>query len=729
MQTNNTSGKLYRFGRWLVRQRKPIVIIAIIATLISLVAGVMAMERLALARFQATGSESVEAAKVLEQEFNTGVPNLTVVVQAKQGTIDDRAIAEAGREITQQLANEPAVSEVTSYWTSKHSPVLKGEDGRSALIIARVAGNATEARAAIADISPKFTKTTSLIETTVGGRDEVFRQVSAQARQDFLRAEMIIIPLMIILLYVVYRRFSAALLTLGVGLFAVFSTLVVLGLLALFMEISTFASNLTLVMGLGLGLDYSLLIIARLREELERGSDVPEAIALSVARAGRTILFSGLTVAVSLLGLLLLPFPFLQSFAYAGMTVVLMSLIGAVIILPAALAMVGKRIVRQRQPTARSERTNTWARLAGAILRRPVLYGIVALGIILVLASPALRLNFGLPDDRILPVTASSRQAQQQIRDNFTAEQADAIQVVTSPINAPAQRQNEITNYARQLSLVPGVAQVDSFVGTYRDGQLYADAANASGYVSDDRTWFSAIPESERLADDSAGLVRDIRALSAPFATFVGGTPAEVTDFRDALLGRLPLVLAFILVVTFVLLMFMTGSLLLPLIATVLNLLSLAVMFGAIVWVFQDGNLSDLLNFTATGFIEPSIPILMLCIAYGLSMDYQVFVLARIREAYNESGDNSKAIVNGLAHSAPIIVAAAAILAVTFLIYVTSGVTQLKMLAIGMAVAVFIDATIIRLILLPACMRLGGKANWWLPKLLRRIYERVGLHD
>lgn len=728
MQPNNTSGKLYHFGRWLVRQRKPIVIIAIIVTLISLVAGVMAMERLSLARFQATGSESVEAAKVLEEEFDTGVPNLTVVVQAKQGTIDDHAIAEAGREITQQLANEPAVSEVTSYWTSERSPVLKSEDGRSALIIARVAGNATEARAAIADISPKFTRNTSLIESTVGGRDEVFRQVSAQARQDFLRAEMIIIPLMIVLLYIVYRRFSAAFLTLGVGLFAVFSTLVVLGLLALFMEISTFASNLTLVMGLGLGLDYSLLIIARLREELERGSDVPEAIALSVARAGRTVLFSGLTVAVSLLGLLLLPFPFLQSFAYAGMTVVLMSLIGAVIILPAALAMVGKRIVR-RQSVPRPEGANTWARLAGVILRRPVLYGAVALGVIVVLASPALRLNFGLPDDRILPVTASSRQAQQQIRDNFTAEQADAIQVVTSPIDDPTRRQNELTDYAKRLSLVPGVAQVDSFVGTYRDGQLYANAANASAYISSNRTWFSAIPKSERLADDSAGLVRDIRALSAPFATFVGGTPAEVTDFRDALLGRLPLVLAFILVVTFVLLMFMTGSLLLPLIATVLNLLSLSVMFGAIVWVFQDGNLSGLLNFTATGFIEPSIPILMLCIAYGLSMDYQVFVLARIREAYNASGDTSKAIVNGLAHSAPIIVAAAAILAVTFLIYVTSGVTQLKMLAIGMAVAVFIDATIIRLVLLPACMRLGGKVNWWLPKTVRRIYERVGLHD
>lgn len=729
MQPSNTSGKLYDFGRWLVRRRKPIIIISSVVTLISLVVGVMAMERLSLARFQATGSESVEAAKVLEEEFNTGVPNLTVVVQAKQGTIDEHAVAEAGREITQQLTNEPAVSEVTSYWTSEHSPVLKSEDSRSALIVARVAGNATEARAAIADISPKFTQDTSLIQSTVGGRDEVFRQVSAQARQDFLRAEMIIIPLMIILLYVVYRRLSAALLTLGVGLFAVFSTLVVLGLLSLFMEISTFASNLTLVMGLGLGLDYSLLIIARLREELERGSDMPEAIARSVARAGRTVLFSGLTVAVSLLGLLLLPFPFLQSFAYAGMTVVLMSLIGAVVILPAALAMVGKRIVRQHQPTPRLKGANTWARLASVVLRRPVLYGVVALGIILVLASPALRLNFGLPDDRILPVTASSRQAQQQIRDNFTAEQADAIQVVTSPLEDPIHNKNEITKYAQQLSLVPGVAQVDSFVGTYRDGQLYGDTANANSYVSSDRTWFSAIPESERLAEDSAGLVRDIRALPAPFAAFVGGTPAEVTDFRDALLGRLPLVLVFILVVTFVLLMFMTGSLLLPLIATVLNLLSLSVMFGAIVWVFQDGNLSGLLGFTATGFIEPSIPILMLCIAYGLSMDYQVFVLARIREAYNTSGDNSKAVVNGIAHSAPIIVAAAAILAVTFLIYVTSGVTQLKMLAIGMAVAVFIDATIIRLVLLPASMRLGDRANWWLPKKLRRIYERVGLHD
>jgi RND superfamily putative drug exporter len=723
------SSKLYRFGHWLVRHRKPVVIIAIIATLLSLVAGGMAMERLSLARFQATGSESVEAATVLDEEFDTGVPNLTVVVEAKQGTVDDAAVAEAGRKLAEQLATEPAVTEVMSYWTSNHSPVLRGESDQHALIIARVAGNATEARAAIADISPKFTRDDDLMQSMVGGRDEVFRQVGAQAREDFLRAEMIIIPLMIILLYVVYRRISAALLTLGVGLFAVFSTLTILGVLALFTEISTFASNLTLVMGLGLGLDYSLLMIARLREELRRGSSLPEAIATSVARAGRTVLFSGLTVAVSLLGLLLLPFPFLQSFAYAGIAVVLMSLIGAVVILPAALAMIGTRIMRRSQPTARQEAKGVWARTAHVIMRRPMIYGGLALAVILVLASPTMRLNFGLPDDRILPVTASSRQAQQQIRDHFTAEQADAVQIVSAPIDNPTQHQDKIADYAQRLSLVSGIAQVDSLTGTYRHGQLYAEAADTGAYASTDRTWLSAVPESDRLERDAAGLVRDVRALPAPFPVLVGGAPAEVTDFRDALLNRLPLVFAFILVVTFVLLMLMTGSLLLPLIATVLNLLSLSVMFGAIIWVFQEGNLSGLLNFTPTGFIEPSIPILMLCVAYGLSMDYQVFVLARIREAYNASGDNTKAVINGLQHSAPIVISAAVILAVTFLIYVTSGVTQLKMLAIGMAVAVFIDATIIRLVLLPACMRLGGRANWWLPGPLRRLYERVGLHD
>lgn len=707
-------GRLYTLGLWITRHAKLIVIAAIILAALSAVVGTGAMERFSLARFQASGSESVQAGELLESTFGVKTPNLTIVVETKDGTVDSPAVTAAGKQLTDRLANDSAVAEVSSYWTSDNSPVLRSEDGTRALIIARVAGDATEARAAIAEISPTYMQDTDVFKTYVGGQDEVFRQVSGQARQDFVRAEIIILPIMIVLLYLVYRRLSAALLTLGIGIFAVFGTLALLALLLPFVEISTFASNLTLVMGLGLGLDYSLLIISRFREERRRGSPTPQAIATTLSTAGHTVLFSGLTVAISLLALLLFPFPFLQSFAYAGIGVVLTSIIGATIILPAALALLGDRVLRRKPSVQKAKNGDLLHRGALRVMRRPLIYGALALVIILSLASPALNLRFGLPDDRILPPSATSRQAQQQIRDHFTAEPADALQIITEPV-ANIDRQ-DLHNYALRLSDVVGIAQVDTATGSYAGGEQIAPASSDSQrFVSEDRAWFSATPKSDRLEQDATGLVRDARNVEAPFATYVGGATTEVTDFRETLLARMPLVLGLLLAVTFILLAWMTKSLLLPVIATVLNLLSMGVMFGAIVWIFQEGHLADLLGFTATGFIEPSIPILMVCVAYGLSMDYQLFILSRIKEAYDVTRDHRAAVLDGLQHTAPIVLPAAAILALTFTIYLTSSIVQLKMLAVGMSVAIIVDATIIRLLLLPALMQLVGKASWWFP--------------
>jgi putative drug exporter of the RND superfamily len=722
--TERRESFLYKLGLHIVKSSKVIVGLAIIVTLLAVFVGGSALEKFSLARFQASGSESVRAAEILDKEFGLGVPNLTVVVTAKNGDIDNPEVAAAGRELAARLVGEQGVAEVASYWTRGNSPVLRSEDGSRALIIARVAGNATESRETIAGISPKFTVSDRLIESKVGGRDEVFRQVGAQAREDFVRAEMIILPAMIILLYLVYRRWLAALLTLGVGMFSVFGTLAFLAILLPFTEISTFASNLTLVMGLALGLDYSLLVISRFREQRLAGQTKEEAVATAVATAGRSVIFSGLTVGVSLSALLLFPFPFLQSFAYAGMGIVFTAIVGAVVVLPAALTLLDRRVLRPGSNAAQNEASGIWHRTAVRIMRRPVLYSVLGLALVLILAAPALGLRFGLPDDRILPETASSRQAQQQIRDYFSAEEADALQVVTG--HWPTDDQ-EMQIYARRLSEIPGVAQVDFMGGSFARGEQVAKTGTDSRrFAGQDRTWFSVIPESRRLEKDASGLVESVRSLPAPFTVYVGGSTAEVTDFREALLSRMPLVFAATLVVTFLLLTFMTRSLLLPGIATVLNTLSLSVMFGAIVWFFQEGHFAGLLDFTATGYIEPTIPILMLCVAYGLSMDYQLFMLSRIREIYDRTHDHRTAVLVGLQRTAPIILPAAVILALTFSIYLTSGVMQLKMLALGMAVTVFVDATIIRLVLLPAFMELTGKANWWLPGWVGRRFSRPG---
>jgi RND superfamily putative drug exporter len=681
---------VFKLGRFAVRRRRLILIVAAIVAVAAAVVGSGTLAALSLSRFEAPGTESLRAAEVLAEEFDTGNPNLTLLVTARDGDVDDPRNAERGRALAAELA--PDVRQVESYW-DRESPALKSEDGSQALILAWVPGSATEARKAIAELSERFTRADDVITVGVGGQDEVFRQVGAQAAQDFLRAEIIVIPVVLLLLILLYRRVSLALTTLGVGLFAMVGTLAALRGLTALTEVSTFAANITLVMGLALGVDYCLFVIARYREELAGGATVPEAVERAVATAGRTVLFSGLTVAASLAMLLLFPFPFLRSFAYAGVLVVGFAVVGALTVLPAALACL--------KPHPAVERSNGfWARTANTVMNRPLLVGGAVLALLLLLASPVLGLKFGLPDDRILPADASSRIVQDQIRDGFGQEQTDAIRVIAKGA--------QDDDFAARLGDVPGIVQVD---------------VETNGYG----TVWMAIPSQEALAGDVPELVAKVRALQPDY--LVGGYPAELADFRDALTDRVPLVVALILIITFVLLFLMTGSILLPLKATVLNLLSLGVMFGVVVWGFQNGNLSGVLDFTPTGTLEPSIPILMFCIAYGLSMDYEVFMVSRIAEEYARTGDERAAVATGIQRSAPLITAAAAILALSFAAYASGSVMYLQMLGAGMAVAIIVDATFVRAVLVPALMRLAGRANWWAPVWLRRVHTRFGISE
>ncbi|MER5264791.1 MMPL family transporter [Actinosynnema sp. NPDC002837] len=682
---------VHLLGRFAVRRRRLVLVVAALVAAAAAVVGSGALSALSLSRFEAPGTESLRAAEVLAEEFGTGNPNLTLLVTARGGDVDDPRTADRARALAAELA--PDVRQVESYW-DRRSPALRSEDGGQALILAWVPGSATDARAAIAGLSERFTRADDVIEVGVGGQDEVFRQVGAQAARDFLRAEAIVVPVVLLLLVLLYRRVSLALTTLGIGLFAMVGTLAALRGLTRFTEVSTFAANITLVMGLALGVDYCLFVIARYREELAGGATVPAAVERAVATAGRTVLFSGLTVAASLAMLVLFPFPFLRSFAYAGVLVVALSVLGALVVLPAALACL--------KPHPATERaTGFWARTANAVMNRPLLVGGAALALLLLLAAPVLGLRVGLPDDRVLPADASSRVVQEDIRAGFGQEQTDAIRVIAKDVQG-----ND--DYAARLGDVPGIVQVD---------------VTTNGYGT---TW-SAIPSQEALSGDVPALVQRVRALEPDY--LVGGYPAELADFRDALTDRVPLVVGLILAITFVLLFLMTGSVLLPVKATALNLLSLAVMFGVVVWGFQEGNLAHLLGFTPTGTVEPSIPILMFCIAYGLSMDYEVFMVSRIAEEHARTGDDRAAVTAGIQRSAPLITAAAAILALSFAAYTTGRVMYLQMLGAGLAVAIAVDATLVRAVLVPALMRLAGRANWWAPAWLRRVHLRFGLSE
>ncbi|WP_129838222.1 MMPL family transporter [Streptomyces sp. RFCAC02] len=722
---------LRRLGLLAARRRRAVLIAGAVVLLVAAVLGAGAQSVLSLSRFEAEGSESDTAEEILHEEFGDGSPNYLLLVEARQGTVDDPAVADEGRRVADELAGTPMVATVDSYWSRDMSPTLVSRDRTQALIVAWLDGDATAVREQLADTTEEMVRETDLVTVRAGGQDEIFRQVSDTSREDFLRAEIVLIPIVFLLLVWAYRRWSAAGLTLGVGIFSVLGTLALLRGVTAFTEVSTFAANLALVLGLGLGIDYSLFVIARYREERAAGRDRETAVVRTVETAGRTVLFSGVTVAASLAALFAFPFPFLQSFAYAGIAVVATAAFGAVVLLPAALAAVGHRVERRTPPAATTDvASGRWYRLALRVMRKPLLYGLPALAVLLALGSPFLGARFGLPDERVLPADASARVTQEEIRENFDTEETDALQIVATGVGAPADNAADTESYATALSALPGVYQVDTHTGSYRDGALTEVPAGAAGrHAADDALRLTVTADRAALDGDMSDLVEAVRAEPAPFDVLVGGFPAAMTDFRADLFERLPLVVGIILVVTFVILFLMTGSVLIPAKATVANILSLSVMFGSLVWIFQDGNLSGLLDFTPAGRMEPSIPILMFCIAYGLSMDYEVFIMARVKDEYDRTGDNTAAVAAGIQRSAPLITAAAGILALTFAGYVTGQVVFLKELGVGMALAVLVDALLIRTVLVPAFMRLAGDANWWAPGPLRRLHERFGLSE
>jgi RND superfamily putative drug exporter len=651
------AGLLERLGRLVVRRRRVVVLLSLVLTALVLAVAAGALNAFSLSRIADPASESDRARRVLAEQFRTGPPNLAFLVTAQTGTVDDPAVRTAGVGLTNEIARQSGVAEAASYWSRDDSPALRSRDSRQALILVHVPGEVNEARQRVGDLAAQYAGSRAGITVQPGGQDEVFREIGAQARADFLRAEVIVIPMALGLLILIYRRVSAALMTLGIGIFATGGALAGLRLIAAFTEVSTFAANLALVMGLALGVDYCLFVIARFREELAAGAEVDDAVVTAVRTAGRTVFFSGMTVAVSLLALLLFPLSFLRSFGYAGVLVVLSALIGALVILPAALALLGRRAVR---PAAARSDSGRWAALATAVMRRPALIGGAVLALILLLSSPALGLRLGLPDARILPADASSRIMADQVRQNFGQEESDALYVVMPEAGDPAR----LAPYAKTLGQLDGVAQVDTYV---RNGGAY----------------LTVVPTAEVLEGDVGHLVEQVRAAEAPYPAMIGGSPAEMTDWRSALTERIPLVLGLILLLSVLVLYVATGSVLLPLKATVLNLLSLAVMFGVMVWVFQHGNLSGPLGFTATGVLEASMPTLMFCIVYGLSMDYEVFIVSRIREEYLRTGDTERAVATGLQRSAPLVTTAAAVLALSFAVYATGGVVYLKMIGVG----------------------------------------------
>jgi RND superfamily putative drug exporter len=739
---------LSRLGKLIVRRRAVVLVLALLATAAAGLIGGGVAAHLSNGGFQDPSAESTVAANLLERQFHAAVPNLVLLVTARQGSVDSVAVRQAGLALTSRLDHEPSVDAASSYWTLGDAAPLASRNRSQALVLAHLRGSDDQVAKEVKALAPRYQFTDATVKVMAGGQAQVFNQISGQVQKDLEKAELYSFIPTLILLVLIFASAMAAVLPLAIGGLSVVGTLFVLRIITLFTHVSIFSLNLTTALGLGLAIDYSLFIISRYREEMRRGSPPDVALVTTMQTAARTVLFSASTVAASLAALLVFPLYFLKSFAYAGIAVTILAAVSAVVVLPAILAALGTRVdlgtLRRRSrrgggsvipPAVAEETTGFWHRLATTVMRRPVITGGAVVVLLLVLGTPFLHISFGQPDDRVLPTTATSRQVQDAIRGHFDSEEDSAVEVLAPSAARPGTPQADVTiaAYAARLSTIRGVGRVDAATGSYIAGRQVAPANPASARFTAPAggtgTWFSAVPTIEAESPAGETLVRAVRHLAAPFPVLVGGQSAQLVDSETTLMNHLPWALGIIAVVTFVVLFLMTGSVVVPVKALALNLLSLSATFGAMVWIFQEGHLANLLHFTATGTIDTTTPILMFCIAFGLSMDYEVFLLSRIKEEHDRTGDNVASVARGLERTGRLVTAAALLLAVVFTAFATSEVTFIKLFGVGLTMAVLVDATLVRGVLVPAFMRLAGDANWWAPRPLARLYDRIGLSE
>jgi uncharacterized membrane protein YdfJ with MMPL/SSD domain len=731
------------WGRVVYARRRLVLILAAIVVVAAAVWGTRVFGALQSAGgFSAPGSQSQQESDLAGRVFGRDAADVVVLYSSPRLTVQDPAFRTA---VTRSLAALPArdVRSAATYWSTR-SPQFAGAGGHATYAVLELAGGTDSARA-VNYQAIKGRLSVPGISTQVGGQVPTMSAINKQVTSDIGRAEGISMPVLLILLVVIFGSLAAASLPLAIGGIGILGSFAALRLLTLVTDVSIYSVNITTILGLGLAIDYGLFMVSRFREELTRQDTTEDAVAATVATAGRTIAVSGITVAVALASLMLFPETFLRSMGFGGVATVLVDMLAALTVLPALLAVLGPRVnalqvklpwvrrhARRPVPVGESrvgqggigqnrieqntdEQSGVWYRIARSVMRRPVAYVVVILLVLLALASPFRSITWGGTDARALPAGAPARVVAEALNRDFPGNPSGPVEVLArlpGPAAAPAQ-QAALAAYVHRLARVPGVSS--------------AALTGVRGNMARVDLRYTADPYSATARD----IVTAVRAVPPPAGghAYVGGVTAQLVDELSSLGHTLPWMALVMCLATFVLLFLAFGSVVLPLKAIVMNVLSLSATFGVIVWIFQEGHLSGLLGFTPTGTIDPSMPILMLAIIFGLSMDYEVFLLSRIRERYDLTGDNSAAVASGLQRTGGLITSLAFLLVIVVGAFSASGITFIKLLGVGMIVALVVDATIVRILLVPATMRLLGRANWWAPGPLRRVYRRYGIRE
>jgi RND superfamily putative drug exporter len=692
-------------GHILVKHRKSAVILFVVGILVAGGFGSLIFNHLDSGGYSNPNSDSYKVYEYLRDVLKVQDPSVAVVFDAGDRSVDDPTVASGALALEKKMSQEEGVTKTLSYWSSGGEKTLKSADSKAAYILIFGNGEAfTPENQKLGEIfQSKYDGKVAGFTLYAGGVGVVGNAINEKIADDLKLAEGISIPLTFVLLAFVFGALAASAMPLIVGVAAILGAFFILFLISLFTDVSVYALNLTTGMGLGLGIDYALLMVNRFREEIHHGKSVEDSVVTTMATAGKTVFYSGMTVLVTMVSLTFFPLPFLKSFGYAGVSVVALAVIGAIFGLPPILALMGKRVdkgvVRRSAITPKED--GRWAHTARFVMKRPVPVVLLTLIALSVMAAPIGNIKFSQGDSRMLPANNPAAIATAVQAERFPGQTGNPIEII---VFDGADKTAEIAQYAAKVAAVPGIVAVVPPQVINKDVRLVA-------YQS----MLPRTPESQQL-------IHDVRAIKAPSGTLIGGVAADYTDSQDGIAKTLPWAFGWIALSVLILVFIFTGSIILPIKAVLLNVLSLAATMGVLTWVFIDGHLQWLVgSFTLTGSIDTSIVILIVVVVFGLSMDYELFLLSRIREEHLQGRSNIESVATGLQRSARIITAAAVLLAVVFAAFVTSGVTSIKTMGFGVALAVILDATVIRALLVPALMRLFGERNWWAPKSLQRF--------
>ena len=742
--TSTYQGMLQRIARLAISAPRRTLAVAALLMVAAGIFGIPVAKSLSASGFQDPNSQSSHAAMILTDKFGQGDLQLLFVISAPGGVTGPAARA-VGTQIADKLSHSEHVTSVASPWTTPAAAAasLVSKDGRSGLIVAGIGGGDTNAQKYADALSEKFGYDRNGVIVRSGGVAMVNAQITDQAQRDVLVMEAIAVPLSFIVLVWVFGGLFTAALPVAIGGMSILGALAVLRLIAFTTDVSIFALNLSTALGLALAIDYTLLIVSRFRDEIARGATRDDALVVTMATAGRTVLFSATTVALSMVAMILFPMHFLKSFGYAGIATVSFTAIAAVVMTPAAIVLLGERLNalnvrkllrrsrRRPGPSHRSAEPQFWYRSTKFVMSRALPIGLAVVALLVLAGTPFLGVRWGFPDDRVLPASASARQVGDQLRSDFVNDSATAVSVVIPDIDGVSNA--ELAGYAADLSRVPDVSAVSSPVGTFVSGALAGPPSAATGKAQGS-AFLTVRSTAPLFSETSEAQLRRLHDIPGPDgrAVEVGGTAQTNRDSVNAITSRLPLVLGLIALITFGLLFLLTGSVVMPLKALVLNVLSLTAAFGAMAWIFQDHHLGGL-GTTSTGTLVANMPVLLFCVAFGLSMDYEVFVVSRIREFWLASGrtraDNDESVALGIARTGRVVTAAALVMSISFAALIAAHVSFMRMFGVGLTLAVLVDATVVRMVLLPAFMRVLGTWCWWAPESLARLHQRFGISE